>query len=196
MIPTNRLREGVREAYSDAALRPDDNHAFPVGRVFAESLGYSREQLAMTPSAAVDAFAGVSNVAEFATLSPGMKVLDVGCGAGLDAQIAARRVGPSGQVMGLDYSEEMLARARAAADEAGLRNLEFILADAEQLPLPDGSFDVALVNGIFNLNPARDAIFRELGRVMSTHGAVFAAELILVGPLPEGAQCSSTNWFA
>ena len=167
-----------------------------MGRRFAESVGYSAKQLRATPSAAVDAFAGVSNVSEFATLLPGMKVLDLGCGAGLDAQIAARRVGPSGRVTGIDYSEEMLARARAAAESAGLDNLEFILGDAEQLPVPDDTFDVALVNGIFNLNPARDAIFAELCRVLRPGGKAFAAELVLLAPLPQGSACNATNWFA
>jgi arsenite methyltransferase len=196
MNSASQLREGVREAYSAAAERPGDKHAFPIGRAFAESVGYSPDQLAVTPPPAVDAFAGVSNVAEFADLRPGMRVLDLGCGAGLDAQIAARRVGPDGHVTGIDYSEDMLERARSAATESGLGNLEFYLADAERLPVPDASFDVALVNGIFNLNPARDAIFGELGRVVNGLGAVFAAELILVGPLPEGTRCSASNWFA
>lgn len=196
MEPALSLRDGVRKAYSEAAVRPRAEHAFPLGRGFAESLGYSAGQLALTPAEAVDAFAGVSNVAEFADLIEGAKVLDLGCGAGLDAQIAARRVGPSGRVVGIDYSASMLVRARKAATEARLPNLDFVLADAEHLPVEDGSFDVALVNGIFNLNPDRDNIFSELGRVVRSGGAVFAAELILVGPLPEGTTCSATNWFA
>ncbi len=196
MESTAQLREGVREAYSAAADRPADKHAFPVGRGFAESLGYTPEELDRTPDAAVDAFAGVSNVAEIALLAPGMRVLDLGCGAGLDAQIAARRVGPGGRVVGVDYSESMLARAMRAAEEAGLSRLEFVQGDAERIPLPDGSFDVALVNGIFNLNPVRDAIFAELARLVMPGGAVYAAELILAGPLPEGTTCNATNWFA
>ncbi len=196
MHPATELREGVRRAYSDAAARPDDKHAFPVGREFAASLGYSAAALSAVPSASLDAFAGVSNVAEFADLKPGQSVLDLGCGAGLDSLIAARRVGPTGRVMGVDYSDDMLARAWGAAGASGLKNLAFVLGDAEQLPVPDGSFDVALVNGIFNLNPARRAIFAELGRVVRPGGAVYAAELILVAPLPEGSSCNATNWFA
>ena len=196
MNSTIQLREGVRKAYSDAALRPDEKHAFPLGRGFAESLGYSHDHLDVTPAVAVDAFAGVSNVAEFATLVPGMRVLDLGCGAGLDAQIAARRVGPEGHVVGIDYSESMLARAREATALAGLSNLEFLYADAEHIPLPDDSIDVVLINGIFNLNPARDTIFAELGRIVRARGAVYAAELILLAPPPAGASCNATNWFA
>lgn len=196
MESSSQLRDGVRQAYSAAAEQPSREHAFPVGRDFAESLGYTRGHLDRVPAAAVDAFAGVSNVAEFAELRPGMSVLDLGCGAGLDAQIAARRVGPDGRVVGIDYSEAMVARARRAAAEGDLGNLEFVLADAEHIPARDGAFDAALVNGIFNLNPARSSIFAELGRLVRPGGALYAAELILVSPLPEGTACDPTKWFA
>jgi arsenite methyltransferase len=190
------LSEGVRAAYSAAAERPAEKHAFPIGREFAASLGYSDRWLAQVPAPAVDAFAGVCNVAEFAEFEPGMKVLDLGCGSGLDALIAAHRVGPTGEVFGVDYSEAMLDRARHAARLADLGNVEFVLASADRLPFPGGSFDVALVNGIFNLNPSREALFRELARVVRLRGAVYAAELILVAPLAEGSSCNATNWFA
>jgi arsenite methyltransferase len=90
----------------------------------------------------------------------------------------------------------MLARARQAAAEARIDNIEFHLADAESLPIPDGIIDIALLNGIFNLNPMRDSIFRELGRVMRRDGAVYAAELILKGPLPTESRNLASNWFA
>jgi 2-polyprenyl-3-methyl-5-hydroxy-6-metoxy-1,4-benzoquinol methylase len=92
------LRRRVRDAYSAAAVRPGDNHAFPVGRGFAESLGYPAGLLDTLPPVCVEAFAGVSNVAVSADIPPGSRVLDVGCGAGLDSFIAARRAGPAGCV--------------------------------------------------------------------------------------------------
>ena len=122
-------------------------------------------------------------------------MLDLGCGAGLDSLIAAWRVGLAGKVTGLDFSDAMLRRARGAAAEAGLDHVQFQRAEAERLPLPDGSVDIALVNGIFNLNTARAAIFRELARVVRPGGAVFAAELILRGSAPaEPARLS--DWFS
>jgi SAM-dependent methyltransferase len=191
-----QLRVGVNRAYSAAAENPQGKHPFPVGRDFAESLGYPPELLASLPAGAVDAFAGVSNVAIFADIPAGATVLDVGCGAGLDSLIAARRVGPGGRVIGIDFSQPMLARARQAAVEAGLRNVEFHQADAGQLFLEDSAIDVALVNGIFNLNPAREAIFAELGRLVRPGGAAYCAEIILQEPLPPEEQASETNWFA
>lgn len=89
----------------------------------------------------------------------------------------------------------MVARARQAADEADAGNIEILQADAETLPLEGASIDVALVNGIFNLNPARDAIMRELARVVRPGGSAYAAELVLKGPLSDEERASETNWF-
>ena len=191
-----QIRDGVMNAYSTAAERPMDEHPFPVGRAFAESLGYPLALLDELPSISVSAFAGVSNVAIFADISAGATVLDLGCGAGLDSLVASQRVGPSGKVIGVDFSNAMLARAREGKAEARADNVEFRFTDAERLPLEDGSIDVALVNGIFNLNPDRSAIFRELARVVREDGAVYAAEIILREPLPKEVQESETNWFA
>jgi SAM-dependent methyltransferase len=191
-----QLREGVRLAYSAVAEDPQMKHPFPVGREFAKSLGYPPELIASLPAAAVDAFAGVSNVSIFADIPKAATVLDLGCGTGLDSLIAARKVGPEGHVIGVDFSQTMLARARQAAAEAGIGNVEFCRADAETLRLEDASIDVALVNGIFNLNPARASIFSELARVVRPGGAVYAAEIILCEPLPPEVQESEANWFA
>lgn len=191
-----QLREGVRRAYSAAAERPTDTHPFPVGRAFAASLGYPDDLLAGIPAVAVEAFSGVSNVAVFASIPAGATVLDLGCGAGLDALVAARRVGANGNIVGIDFSAAMLARGCQAVAEASLGNLVFVRADAERLPLASGSIDVALVNGIFNLNPARQTIFRELARVVRRGGAVYAAELVLQAPLPRQMQDNTTDWFA
>jgi len=198
MIPTDQtdLGDRVGTAYSAAAEMPQTKHAFPVGRGFAESLGYPPDLLDHLPAVASEAFAGVSNVSVFAVIPSGATILDLGCGAGLDALIAARRVGLEGKVIAVDFSTAMLKRARQAAAESGLSNLEWREADAEQLPIVDEEIDVAMVNGIFNLNPFREAIFRELARVVRPGGTVFAAEMILSRPLPAEARVSESNWFA
>lgn len=190
-----RLRSAVERAYSAAADHPRDKHAFPVGRAFAESVGYPPELLADLPPDSVDAFAGVSSVSVFASIPAGCTVLDLGCGAGLDSLTAARRVGPAGRVIGIDFSPSMLGRSRRAAASLGL-NVAFVRADAERLPLPRASIDVALVNGIFNLNPAREDIFRELGRVVRPGGVVYAAELVTGEPVERTGPISDSDWFA
>ena len=96
----------------------------------------------------------------------------------------------------MDFSSSMLARARQGQSESGADRVWFCQADGERLPLPDGSIDVALINGIFNLNPERTAIFHELGRVLKRGGVVFAAELVLREPLPADQREREDNWFA
>jgi len=191
-----KLIGAVRQAYSAAADRPGDRHAFPVGRQFAESVGYPRDVLDGLPKQCAEAFAGVSNLGITAEIPEGSAVLDLGCGAGLDALIAAKRTGPNGNVIGVDFSEPMIARARSAAADAQLRNIEFHAADAADLPIPDQSIDVALVNGIFNLNPRREVIFRELARVVRPGGHVYAAELVLKDPGTARIEQTPANWFA
>ncbi len=195
MSPHER-RESVRTAYSAAADAPGAKHPFPVGGAFACELGYPQELLRRLPDEAVDAFAGVSSVSIQAPLCEGLVVIDLGCGAGLDSLVAAERVGPSGRVVGIDFSTSMLDRAHRSAKRSGCLRLEFVRASAEQLPLRDSSVDVALVNGIFNLNPFRDEIFRELARVVRPGGHVSGAELILGSPLPEHLKSGSANWFS
>jgi arsenite methyltransferase len=191
-----QIRRAVREAYSAASREPLGNHAFPVGREFAQSLGYPSDLLARMPADAVEAFSGVSNVSVFAEIPAGARVLDLGCGAGLDSLIAATRTGPRGMVAGVDFSAAMLERAHHAACDAALDNVVFCRADAEALPIQSGSLDVALVNGVFNLNPWRTAIFGELARVLAGGGVAYAAELILRAPLPPDVCATEADWFA
>jgi len=190
------LKEGVWKAYSAAAEKPAGKHPFPVGLAFARSVGYPESTLAEMPASSTESFAGVSNVSIFADIPVGVRVLDLGCGAGLDSLIAARRTGPSGHVIGIDFSDAMLKRAQEAADELGVQNSEFKKANVGELPLQDSSIDVALVNGIFNLNRDRGPIFSELARVMKADGTAFVAELILRETLAEEETRDESNWFA
>jgi arsenite methyltransferase len=190
-----QLRSAVQRAYCAAGERPKEKHAFPVGRTLAERLGYPADLLDALPPISVEAFAGVANVAIFAELPHGASVLDLGCGAGLDSLIAGRRVGPTGHVIGIDFSDSMLARAHQAAAMSGV-NVTFCRGDAERLPLRSASVTVALVNGIFNLNPARTEIFHELARVVRPGGAVYAAELISQEAVSKPEHFTEADWFA
>jgi arsenite methyltransferase len=192
----DKLQQAVLKSYSAAAEDPQGKHPFPLGRQFALEVGYPAEILDDMPRIAVDAFTGVSSVAIFASLFAGARVLDLGCGAGLDSLIAARRVGPDGFVVGIDFSRAMLARASRAAAEVTAENTGFCCAEAERLPLQDATVDVALVNGIFNLNPDRERILHELARVLRPGGTLFAAELILREPLSAQERADPRNWFA
>ena len=196
MDDSERLRNGVWEAYSAVSRAPDGEHPFQVGRRFAEGLGYPSEVLENIPPVTVEAFTGVSNVSLFSDLPLGASVLDLGCGAGLDALLASERVGSGGIVIGIDFSLAMLSRARQGATEAQLSQVHFCQGNAEELPLASQSIDAVMVNGIFNLNPARDVIFSELARVVKPGGSVYAAELILRSALPVADTPSLDDWFA
>jgi SAM-dependent methyltransferase len=160
-----------------------------VGEQFALSLGYPGEILDTIPRTASEGFAGVSNVAVFAILPVGGTVVDLGCGSGLDSLIAARRVGPQGRVVGIDFSEAMLDRANSSVREIGLANVLFLRSAAEQLPLADACADRALVNGIFNLNPFRNEIF-EVDPVHWTRFRLFYSGLAAVLGRPCGRRFS------
>lgn len=187
------LRDRVRRSYSAVAEDPSAGHPFRVGRRLALEAGYPKEWLEEVPAPSVDAFAGVSCVPCFAEVPEGARVLDLGCGAGLDSVLVAEK---ASLVIGVDFSPEMLTRAKRSAELMGLMNVDFRLGDAESIPVEAGSVDVALVNGIFNLNPAREDIFRELARVSRPGGLVFAAELVLKGPLPSEVKLSDADWFS
>jgi SAM-dependent methyltransferase len=189
-----QLRDGVHQTYSNIATSPSGDHPIPVGHDFAARLGYSEEWLQRYALAA-ESFAGVSYLPGFTDVPPGATVLDLGCGAGFDSLITAERVGSHGKVIGLDFSDSMLARATQAAAQAGIHNVDFKRGDAERIPLGNASVDLILINGIFNLNPARDQIFPELARVLKPGGPVYAAEIILREPLPPEEQ-TSANWYA
>lgn len=194
-VEPSPLRLSVLTAYSSVAESPNEKHPFPVGRLFAAAIGYPEQFLDTVPASA-DAYAGLSNVSVSAPLKPGQRVLDLGCGAGLDSLIAAQRVGGTGLVAGLDFSPAMLQRARYSKADLSLSHLFFVHSGAETMPFADGAFDVALVNGIFNLNPAREAIFRELARVVRPGGVVFGVELVLQAPLTAEEKAKPANWFA
>ena len=191
------LRSGVQRAYSAAARKPMGKHPFPVGRKFAESIGYPSDLLDTIPVIAWEVFVGVSNVSLFADIPHGATVLDVGCGTGLDTIIAAKRVGADGKVIGIDFSDDMLTRARQAVEEINIGNqVKFHCVAAEELPLGDKSVDVILVNGIFNLNPKRDKVFRELARVVKDGGKVYAAEMVFTEPMKTQKVSKLSDWFA
>lgn len=188
-------RAAVKGIYSSAARTPRLDHPFPMGRGFARDLGYPEDLLERLPPECLQRFTGVSNVAVLADLPEGGRALDLGCGAGVDTMLAAESVGKMGEVFGVDFSRDMLDRAREGAQQLDLPQVRFVRGDAESLPFPDETFHVIQVNGMFNLNPARTAIFNELYRILRPRGIVFVAELILREPLPDEVKNDPDNWF-
>ena len=146
------------------------------------------------PESAVESFAGVANPWQLGRLSAGERVLDLGSGAGTDSLVAAQMVGERGRVTGVDMTPAMLAKARAAAAEMGISNVEFVEGEAERLPLPDEGFDVVISNGVIDLIPDKDAVFAELHRVLVPGGRIQIADVTIQNPVSEEGRRNIDLW--
>src|SRR6266566_9025619 len=178
-IDLEALRASVRAEYAAVASDPDRGFHFHTGYRLAAILGYPVEWIAALPPGAVVSMAGTGNPFALGTIDPGERVIDCGSGAGADALIAARIVGPTGRVIGIDMTPEMLAKARASAAEAGLTNVEFREGILEALPVETGWADVVISNGVLNLVPDKAAALAEMFRVLRPGGCLQAADIVL-----------------
>jgi len=142
-----------------------------------------------------ESFTGAGNPQPFVDAQTGETVLDLGCGAGLDLFLYAKRVGPTGRLFGLDLSESMLAKARSNLTALGISNVEWLRAAADDIPLPDNSVDLVTANGIFNLSPDKDAVMREVARVLKPGGRAIFAEIVLKSELPTEIRREINDWF-
>ena len=192
-IDVGLLKSEIKKTYACVSEEPEREFIFPTGRAWADDLGYPAE-LANVPETAVESFAGVANLWQFGRLAPGERVLDLGSGAGTDSLIAAQMVGERGRVTGLDMTAEMLAKARAAAAEAGVANVEFVEAEAEQLPFADASFEVVISNGVIDLIPDKEAVFAELFRVLVPGGRMQIADVTIQNPVSADGRRNIDLW--
>lgn len=158
---------------------------------FAQKLGYNEAELATLPDGA-NMGLSCGNPTALAALKPGEIVLDLGSGGGFDCFLAGPRVGPTGRVIGVDMTPEMLSKARGNLAtyraRTGLDNVEFRLGEIEHLPLPDGSVDVVISNCVINLSPDKPQVWREIARVLKPGGRVAVSDLALLRPLPESVR--------
>jgi arsenite methyltransferase len=192
-IDVDLLKSEIRKTYASVSQEPEKDFVFPTGRAWAQDLDYP-EELSRVPDSAVESFAGVANPFTLGRLEPGERVLDLGSGAGTDSLVAAQMVGSEGHVTGIDMTPEMLAKARAAAEEMGAENVEFVESEAEQLPFADGSFDVVISNGVIDLIPDKDAVFGELLRVLKPGGRIQLADVTIQQPVSEEGRRKIDLW--
>lgn len=194
-LSTDELKAAVAERYGRVASSPTGKFGFPVGRRFAESLGYDAALLGSLPSGMCESFTGAGNPQPFVDAHSGETLLDLGCGAGLDLFLYAQRVGLTGRLFGLDLSEAMLAKARCNLESLGIHNVEWLHAAADAIPLPNQSVDLVTANGIFNLSPDKNAVMREVSRVLKPGGRTIFAEIVLKSELPNEIRRELDDWF-
>lgn len=190
-----RLKSEVRATYSQVAENPEGEFHFHRGPAYAARLlGYEIEELNALPSGATAPFAGVGNPFKMDPLPTGGTVADIGSGAGMDCLLAARRVGKTGRVVGIDMTDAMLARARSAAAQAGMDQVRFEKGEITDLPLENAGVDVVISNGVFNLAPEKPPLFSELYRVVKPGGRVQFADIIIGTELSEDARNNIDLW--
>jgi SAM-dependent methyltransferase len=194
-MSADEIKLAVAEKYSQVASTPGAKFNFPVGRKFAESVGYLREDLDRLPATMSESFTGAGNPQPFVDAQPGETVLDLGCGAGLDLYFYARSVGNEGKIYGLDISQAMADKAKKNLALAGIPDVNLVAAPADAIPLPDASLDLVTANGIYNLSPDKEAVMREVYRVLKPGGRTVFAEIILKSALPEEVRKDIKDWF-
>jgi arsenite methyltransferase len=193
-VDTAELESKVKDMYRHVAEQPEGRYHFEMGRPLADRLGYPADVLDRIPEGAVESFAGVGYFFDLARLRPSETVIDLGSGSGMDVFFAASQVGPEGRVIGVDFTAEQLAKARALAEEAGFGQVELREARIEDLPLEESSCDCVISNGVINLAPDKAQVFAEAARVLRPGGRLAIADIVSEQQLKESIVCDVDLW--
>ena len=193
-MDASQIYAALRTRYAEVARQPVGQFNYPVGRSSVEQLRYPDDFVQRIPDNVVDRFVGVGNPFCMGEPKQGQRVVDVGCGVGFDAQIAAHYVGDTGRVIAVDLCSDMLAVARDGCQKSNLKNITFEEGVAESLPIPNGWADLVISNGVLNLAASKIGAFKEIARVLRPGGRFQAADLVLVKPLPEDLRNDKFAW--
>jgi len=189
------IRGKIQEKYARAAVSSASCFRYPTGLAGLQQLGYLEEWWRDFPPALLESFCGVGNPLSLGPPQPGEAMLDLGCGAGFDASVAARLVGPGGRVVGVDVTPDMVIRAWELSAPLPCRNLSFQVAAADHLPFPPQFFDVVTSNGVLNLVIDKPKAAQEILRVLKPGGRLLLADMVLVAPLPPERESKIENWY-
>ena len=193
-VDVQALRSAIQDEYAEVATHPTKGFHFHTGRPLAKMLGYPAELTDRLPEPVIESFAGVANPFIFGNLQRGETVVEVGSGAGFDSILAAQHVGPTGRVIGVDMTPAMLEKARANVDHLGLTNVTFHHGYMEELPIDDAIADVVISNGVINLSPDKEAVFREISRMLKPGGRIQIADIVVARAVPDSAKERIDLW--
>jgi SAM-dependent methyltransferase len=188
------LRCEIKREYAEVATNPTKGFHFHTGRTLAALLGYDDALLDGIPEECIARLAGTGNPFALGPLNAGETVVELGCGAGMDTLIASRMVGSKGRVVSIDMTPQMLDQARDAATKLGATNIDFHLGYIESIPLPDGSADVIISNGVINLAPDKGQVFREMHRVLKPGGRLQIGDIVVQKAVPDSAKRNIDLW--
>lgn len=193
-IDIDNLRGKVKDMYRAVADEPEGSFHFEMGYGLAVRLGYPSDELDKTPAEAVESFAGVGYHLGLAELQAGEHVVDLGSGSGMDAFVAARRVGATGEIIGVDMTDQQLAKARRLAERDGFENAAFKQGYIENAPVADGWADVVISNGVINLCGDKAAVFAEIARMLKPGGRLAISDIVTETQLTEAIVCDVDLW--
>jgi SAM-dependent methyltransferase len=175
----DQIKAEIKQRFVRLAFAPQEEQKFPVGPASAKRLGYDANEIDALPGLVTESFAGVGNPLALGELQAGQTVLDLGSGAGLDTILAARKVGPSGKVIAIDFAAEMVEKAKRNAQAMGVTNAEFRQGEADAVPVENGSVEVVISNGVFNLCLDKPKVLAEVFRVLRPGGCIQMADILL-----------------
>jgi arsenite methyltransferase len=196
LVDADRLEAAVKDMYRAVAREEEAELHFEVGRPLAEHLGYPTAVLDRVPEAALASFAGVGHHLDLARITPEERVLDLGSGSGTDVFCAAVMAGEEGQVIGIDFTDEQLDKARRLRDEHGFAQVEFERGRIEKLPFEDASFDVVISNGVINLSLVKNVVFEQAARVLRRGGRLAVSDIVSARALKERTRRNVDLWAA